>query len=182
MTRTEGEVIAVSSKRSHGVAKKTQLFIRLIAGQGVQGDAHCGERVKHRSRARFNPHLPNLRQVHLLHAELHEELAGQGFAMAPGLMGENITTRGLDLLALPTGARLSIGEAEIEVTGLRNPCIQLERLSPGLMEACLGRDADGALVRKAGVMGVVIAGGEVRAGDRIEVRLPPGAQIPLKPV
>lgn len=178
----QGEVIAVSSKRSHGVNKTGRLFIRLIAGQGVEGDAHCGERVKHRSRARFNPGLPNLRQVHLIHAELHDELAVQGFAMRPGLMGENITTRGLDLLALPTGTRLRIGEAEIELTGLRNPCVQLERLAPGLMEACLERGADGDLARKAGVMAVVLAGGEVRPGDPIEVMPPPTPHARLKPV
>lgn len=177
-----GEVVAVSSKRGHGVDKTNRLLVRLIAGQGVEGDAHCGERVKHRSRARFNPSLPNLRQVHLIHGELLDELAAQGFELPPGRMGENITTRGLDLLGLPAGARLRVGEAEIEVTGLRNPCIQLERLSPGLMEACLGRDADGGLIRKAGVMGIVTAGGDVRAGDRIEVWLPPEPHAALKPV
>lgn len=177
-----GEVVAVSSKRGHGVDKTNRLFIRLIAGQGVEGDAHCGERVKHRSRARFNPSLPNLRQVHLIHGELLDELATQGFDLPPGRMGENITTRGLDLLGLPTGARLRIGVAEIEVTGLRNPCVQLERLAPGLMEACLGRDPDGALIRKAGVMGIVIAAGDVRAGDRIAVQLPLEPYTALKPV
>jgi hypothetical protein len=182
MNHEQGEVVAVSSKRGHGVDKTNRLFIRLIAGQGVEGDAHRGERVKHRSRARFNPDLPNLRQVHLLHAELHTELATQGFSMAPGLMGENITTRGLDLLALPKGARLKIGEAEIELTGLRNPCVQLEALAPGLMQACLGRDAQGEPIRKAGVMGVVLAGGDIRAGDRIAVTLPPAPHTPLKPV
>jgi MOSC domain-containing protein YiiM len=182
MSQGQGEVIAVHSKRSHGVNKKSQLFIRLLAGQGVEGDAHCGERVKHRSRARFNPSLPNLRQVHLIHAELHDELAAQGFAMTPGLMGENITTRGLELLALPKGTRLRIGEAEIEVTGLRNPCVQLERLAPGLMEACLERGADGQLIRKAGVMAIVLTDGVVRAGDRIAVALPPAPHTPLKPV
>jgi MOSC domain-containing protein YiiM len=182
MDSAVGEVVAVSSKRGHGVNKTKRLFIRLIAGQGVEGDAHCGDRVKHRSRARFNPSLPNLRQVHLIHGELLDELATRGFDLPPGRMGENITTRGLDLLALSTGARLRIGEAEIEVTGLRNPCIQLERLSRGLMEACLGRDADGGLIRKAGVMGIVVSGGDVRAGDRIDVAMPVRPHLPLKPV
>lgn len=182
MDRGSGEVIAVSSKRGHGVNKTRRLFIRLVAGQGVEGDAHCGERVKHRSRARFNPGLPNLRQVHLIHAELFDELAAKGFEITPGLMGENITTQGLDLLALPKGARLRIGDAEIEVTGLRNPCVQLERLAPGLMQACLGEGHDGGLIRKAGVMGVVIAGGEVRAGDAVTVDLPSEPHVPLKPV
>ncbi|MCR5880396.1 MOSC domain-containing protein [Phenylobacterium sp. J367] len=175
-------VVAVSAKRSHGPDKKNQLFIRLIAGQGAEGDAHCGEKVKHRSRARFNPGLPNLRQVHLMHQELHDELNGKGFSIAPGYMGENVTTRGVDLLGLPRGARIRLGpEALIEVTGLRNPCIQLERLQEGLMQACL-EDRDGVLVRKAGVMCVVLAGGEVRAGDAIVVELPPEPHEPLKPV
>jgi MOSC domain-containing protein YiiM len=138
--------------------------------------------VKHRSRWRRDPTQPNIRQVHLIHAELFEELAGQGFAVTPGLMGENITTRGLDLLALPRGARLRIGEATlIEVTGLRNPCYQLDQLQPGLMAACLDK-RDGELVRKAGIMGIVLTGGEVRAGDAISIELPEGAHEGLKPV
>lgn len=178
-----GVVVAVSRKKSHGVDKPNQLVIRLVAGLGVEGDAHCGETVKHRSRRRFNPGLPNLRQAHLLHAELFEELAEQGFAIQPGLMGENITTRGVDLLSLPKGARVHLGEAAVvEITGLRNPCVQLEALAPGLMQACLGRGPDGEPVRKAGVMGIVLAGGEVRAGDAIRVELPDGPRVALKPV
>ena len=130
-----------------------------------------------------NPTAPNLRQVHLIHAELHDELAGLGFAVTPGLMGENITTRGLDLLGLCAGARLRIGEAVmVEVTGLRNPCHQLDGLQQGLMAACLGRDAAGNPVRKAGVMGIVLTGGEVRPGDRLTVELPAGPREALKPV
>jgi MOSC domain-containing protein YiiM len=178
-----GVVVAVSRKKSHGVEKANQLSIRLIAGEGVEGDAHCGAKVRHRSRRRFNPGLPNLRQAHLLHAELFDELAGQGFAIHPGLMGENITTRGLDLLALPKGARVHLGErAVVELTGLRNPCVQLEAIQPGLMQACLGRDAFGEPVRKAGVMGVVLVGGDVRAGDAVRVELPAGPHLALRPV
>ena len=176
------EVLAVAARKGHGVGKTAQLSIRLVAGQGVAGDAHCGERVKHRSRARFNPTLPNLRQVHLIHAELLEELAGQGFEIAPGQMGENITTAGIDLLSLPLDTHLRIGNAVIELTGLRNPCIQLERMRPGLMAACLDRYVDGALVRKAGVMGIVVHGGDVKPGDTILVELPDNAHVPLKPV
>jgi MOSC domain-containing protein YiiM len=149
----------------------------------VDGDAHAGETVKHRSRVARDPAAPNLRQVHLIHAELHDELAGAGFVVAAGEMGENVTTRGIDLLGLPTGARLHLGEsAAVEVTGLRNPCSQLDRFQPGLMQAVLDRDADGALVRKAGVMGVVIAGGDVRPGDSVRVELPDGPLRPLQPV
>lgn len=183
MTCSEPRVIAVSRKASHGVDKANQLVIRLVAGHGVEGDAHYGVKVKHRSRARAFPDMANLRQVHLLHAELHDELAGQGFRIGPGLMGENVTTRGLDLLSLPRGTRLRLGDAaEVELTGLRNPCVQLEALAPGLMAACLGRDSEGQPVRKAGVMAVVLTGGEVRAGDVITVRLPDGPREPLKPV
>jgi MOSC domain-containing protein YiiM len=139
--------------------------------------------VKHRSRWRRDPTQPNIRQVHLLHAELHEELAAKGFAVTPGLMGENITTRGVDLLGLPKGAIMRLGpDAVIEVTGLRNPCYQLDQLQQGLMAACLDKTADGQLIRKAGVMSVVLAAGLVRAGDQILVELPAGPHEPLKPV
>ena len=177
------KVEAVSTGSRHGIGKETDDVIRLIAGQGVEGDVHAGATVMHRSRRRKNPEQPNLRQVHLIHRELHEELAGQGFELAPGEMGENVLTSGVELLALPTGARLRLGgEAVVEVTGLRNPCSQLDELAPGLMEAVLDRDADGELVRKSGVMGVVLEGGEVRPGDPIEVEMPAEPHVRLEPV
>ncbi len=178
-----GVVTAVSRSSTHTMSKPNQESIQLLAGLGVAGDAHQGETVKHRSRVARNPSQPNLRQVHLIHAELHDELTGQGFQVAPGAMGENITTEGVDLLGLPTGARLHIGtEAVVEVTGLRNPCAQLDGIQPGLMAATLGRDEQGNLVRKAGIMGIVLAGGEVRVGDAIRVELPGGEHRPLQPV
>lgn len=177
-----GKVVAVSARKGHGVGKTPQLCIRLIAGQGVEGDAHCGEKVKHRSRARFNPGLPNLRQVHLIHAELLDELAAQGFEIAPGELGENILTLGIDLLGLSKGAVLSIGDAFMEVTGLRNPCVQLERHKSGLMEAVLERAANGHLIRKCGVMAVVLAGGDIRPSDEILVAESDQAFQPLSPV
>ncbi|HEY8571424.1 MOSC domain-containing protein [Phenylobacterium sp.] len=178
-----GEVICVARKASHGPKKKPQLVIRLVENHGVEGDAHAGATVKHRSRRRQFPDMANLRQVHLLQAELFDELAEQGFAVTPGLMGENVTTRGVDLLGLPKGARLRLGEeAVVEVTGLRNPCIQLEKLQAGLMAACLGRGPGNEPLRKAGVMGIVLKGGEVRAGDPIGVELPAGPHEALKPV
>jgi MOSC domain-containing protein YiiM len=178
-----GVVIAVSAKSRHGVNKANREVVRLIAGEGVEGDAHCGATVKHRSRWRRDPTQPNIRQVHLMHAELHEDLAAKGFVVTPGLMGENVTTRSLDLLALPAGARLRLGaQAVVQVTGLRNPCYQLDQLQPGLMAACLDKTADGQLIRKAGVMAVVLSGGEVRAGDPITVELPEGPHERLKPV
>jgi MOSC domain-containing protein YiiM len=176
-------VLAVAVSPGHGFSKQAVAEVTLLAGLGVAGDAHAGQTVKHRSRVARDPTQPNLRQVHLLHAELFEELAGQGFTLAPGDIGENVTTRGLDLLALPTGAVLRLGaEAEVEITGLRNPCAQLDRFAPGLMQATLGRAADGALIRKAGVMAVVRRGGVVRAGDPIAVTLPLGVPAPLAPV
>jgi MOSC domain-containing protein YiiM len=176
-----GVVIAVSSSPGHTMGKPNQESIRLLAGLGVEGDAHMGETVKHRSRVKLDPTQPNLRQVHLIPAELHDELRAAGFAVAAGVMGENVTTRGVDLLGLPAGARLHLGdEAVVEVTGLRNPCVQLDGIQKGLMAATLGRDESGNLVRKAGVMGVVVAGGEVRPGDLVRVELPPGPHRPLE--
>ena len=178
-----GQVTAVSRSRTHSFSKPLQTSIRLLTGLGVEGDAHCGEKVKHRSRVRANPDRPNLRQVHLMHAELHEELRAAGFRVAPGDLGENITTRGIDLLALPRGARLRIGQDVIlQVTGLRNPCIQLDRFQDGLMRAVLDRGPDGSLIRKSGIMSVVEAGGDVHIGDPIEVELLPGARRALEPV
>jgi MOSC domain-containing protein YiiM len=165
------------------MSKMPVFSIRLLAGLGIAGDAHAGETVKHRSRVARDPTQPNLRQVHLIHAELHEELREAGFVLAPGEMGENITTRGIDLLGLPTGTRLRLGaEAVIEVTGLRNPCNQLNGLRPGLMNATLDRDTAGNLIRKAGVMGVVLTGGDVKPGDAIAVEMPSGALKALAPV
>jgi MOSC domain-containing protein YiiM len=154
-----------------------------VEGVGVEGDAHAGATIRHRSRRRVNPDEPNLRQVHLIHSELHDELRERGFEVEAGQMGENVTTRGVDLLSLPVGARLRLGdEAVVEVTGLRTPCKQLEKVQPGLMKATLDRAADGSLIRKAGVMGVVAAGGPVRAGDPIRVELPDEPHRPLEPV
>lgn len=177
-----GKVISVSLDRRHRFSKIAADEITLIAGEGVAGDAHCGVTVKHRSRARFNPTLPNLRQVHLIQAELFDELATKGFVVGPAELGENITTSGIDLLALPTGARLAIGDAVVEITGLRNPCIQMDRFQDGLMQATLDRDAEGGLVRKAGIMGIVVTGGRVRPGDAVAVTLPEGPHRPLQKV
>lgn len=178
-----GVVVAVSSSGTHTMSKPNRVGVRLLKGHGVEGDAHAGESVKHRSRVARDPSQPNLRQVHLIHSELFDELAGLGFSVSPGYMGENITTRGIDLLALPTGTRLKLGAAAVvEVTGLRNPCAQLDGLQHGLMAATLDRDGDGNLVRKAGVMAIVLAGGDVRSGDPIVAELPEAPHRPLAPV
>ena len=174
-------VIHVSSSPTHTFSKPTQARIQLLAGLGVDGDAHLGETVKHRSRVAKDPTQPNLRQVHLIHAELHDELGKAGFTVAAGQMGENITTRGVDLLRLPTGTRLRFGEqAMVELTGLRNPCTQLDGIQSGLMQAVLDKDEQGNLIRKAGVMAIVLVGGEVKPGDPIEVTLP--AKEPHQPL
>ena len=176
-------MVGVSAKPEHGVRKTRRESIQLLEGLGVEGDAHLGETVQHRSRKAAYPELPNLRQVHLLHAELHDELASKGFAIEPGEMGENITTRGIDLLGLPAGTRLSIGsEAVVEVTGLRNPCKQLNGIADGLLDETLDRTNDGERVRKGGIMGIVLVGGPVRARDEIESEPPTGPAPALEPV
>ncbi len=166
------KVVSVAASGVHGFSKQVQPAIRLLAGLGVADDAHQGVTVKHRSRVARDPTQPNLRQVHLVHAELFAELAAKGFAVGPGDVGENVLTEGIDLLGLPRGTRLRLGEALVEVTGLRNPCKQLDEFQPGLMAATLDRDDAGGLVRKAGVMAVVLEGGTVRVGDPIGVELP----------
>jgi MOSC domain-containing protein YiiM len=178
-----GTVTAVSLRRGHHFSKTNAMSIRLLKGLGVDGDAHMGGTVKHRSRVARDPTQPNLRQVHLIHEELFDELAPKSFVVRPGEMGENVTTRGIDLLGLPTGARLHLGDsAVVQVTGLRNPCIQIDRFQKGLMAATLDKDADGNLIRKAGVMSIVLAEGDVRPGDPIRVELPDGPHKPLLPV
>lgn len=178
-----GSVAAVARDGSHRFSKGTVEEIRLIAGLGVEGDAHAGATVQHRSHKARNPSEPNLRQVHLIHGELLDEVDEEGFRVAPGAMGENITTSGVDLLGLPAGTRLRLGaEAVVEVTGLRNPCVQIDGLAPGLMKRMIGRDADGNVVRRSGVMSIVVEGGVVRPGDPIAVELPAEPHTALAPV
>jgi MOSC domain-containing protein YiiM len=166
-------VAAVSRSNSHSFSKQNQTSIRLIEGLGVEDDAHQGVTVKHLSRVARDPTQPNLRQVHLIHAELYAELADAGFEVRPGDLGENVTTRDVPLLDLPVGTRLHLGaSAVVEVTGLRNPCVQIDRFRPGLLGEVVGRDDSGAVWRKTGIMSVVVAGGEVKPGDAIEVELP----------
>ncbi len=177
------KVISVSLSASHSFSKPVQLSIVLLAGLGVEGDAHCGATVRHRYRVRQDPTAPNLCQVHLLQEELFAELAGQGIDIAPGAMGENITTRGIDLLALPRSTLLRLGEsAVVSVTGLRDPCAQMNGLRPGLMKACLARSVNGEIVRKSGIMSTVIQSGIVRPGDSISIEFPNPPFLTLGPV
>jgi MOSC domain-containing protein YiiM len=174
-------VLSVHSSSEYTFTKTDQTEITLLAGLGVQNDVHSGAQVRHRSRVAADPTQPNLRQVHLMHQELFDECTELGFDVKPGQLGENITTTGIDLLNLPTGTVLRVGErALIAVTGLRNPCKQINAFQDGLLSAVLGRDSDGNLVRKAGVMSVVLAGGVVRPGDPIVVALPPEPHLPLE--
>lgn len=183
MVFPDGRVAGVAKAAGHAFSKQACDEIRLVAGLGVEGDAHSGATVKHRSRVARDPSQPNLRQAHIIHSELFAELAQRGFKVSAGDLGENITSEGVDLLSLPRGARLHIGpDVVIGLTGLRNPCQQINDFQAGLMNAVLDRTADGQLVRKAGVMGVVLAGGVIRAGDIIRIEAPDGPFQKLEPV
>jgi MOSC domain-containing protein YiiM len=178
-----GQVLAVCRSETHTMRKTQVSSLTILKGLGVEGDAHQGVTVKHRSRVARDPSQPNLRQVHLIHAELHDELRAKGFDIRAGQMGENITTRGIDLLALPKGTQLHIGKTLVlEITGLRNPCSQLDGIQQGLMQAVLDRDVEGNLIRKAGIMAIVFEGGEVFSGDTINVQLPVGPHQALEVV
>ena len=178
-----GSVVAVHASSTHSFSEQSSGQIELVTGIGVRGDAHAGETVKHRSRVRRDPNQPNLRQVHLIPGELFDELRSKGFNVQPGDVGENITTSGIDLPGLPRDAVLWIGEtAAVRLTGLRNPCVQLDRFQPGLMKACIGLDAEGKQILKAGVMSVVLVDGLIRAGDEIRIELPPEPHFALERV
>lgn len=178
-----GQVIAVAKDSDHRFSKLLVPEITIVAGLGVEGDAHQGLTVKHRSRLRVDPTQPNLRQVHLIHSELFDEVATQGFRVGPADLGENMTTKGIDLLGLPRGARLKVGdEVVLEVTGLRNPCAQIDNWQKGLLAAVLDRGPSGGLIRKSGIMSVVLKGGRVRAGDCIAVEMPEPPFLPLERV
>ena len=176
-------ICALARDDRHRISKQSAEQLRFVAGLGVEGDAHAGLTVQHRSRWVKQRTVPNLRQVHLIHAELFDELAAEGFDLSPAQMGENVTTRGIDLLGLSAGTRLRLGgEAVIEITGLRNPCAKLDQIAPGLMQAVLEKGPGKTLIRKAGVMAIVIASGEVRVGDGIAVVHTPAVTLPLAPV
>ena len=176
-------VIGLARDSEHRFSKKPCATLRLIAGLGIEGDAHAGTLVQHLSRMAKEPTAPNLRQVHLIHSELFDDLAAVGYAVEPAQLGENVTTRGIDLLGLSQGTRLKFGaEAVIEITGLRNPCHQINGLAPGLMQAVLDRAADGSVIRKSGVMAVVVTGGLVAVGDSIQLQSVPLRHTPLVPV
>ena len=180
--REAGMVVAVSRCPTHGFSKTPQPAITLLAGLGVEGDSHAGRTVQHLYRIKLDAKAPNLAQVHFLPVELFDEVSLQGYALEPGSMGENVLTRGLDLAAMPTGAMFRIGEAEVEISGIRDPCKKIDALGKGLTKALVGRDEAGRIIRKAGIMGVVRRGGTVRAGDAIAVELPPEPYRPLEVV
>ena len=178
-----GHVVSLSRSARHGFSKDAAPTLTLVAGHGVEGDAHAGTTVKHRSRVARDPSQPNLRQVHLIHSELLQELQASGFPITPGMLGENVTTSGIDLLALPTGTTLQLGDtAVVEITGLRNPCSQIEDFHEGLLSAVVEKDAAGHAHRKTGVMSIVRVGGVVRTGDVVRVQLPAPPYRPLEVV
>jgi MOSC domain-containing protein YiiM len=175
-------VASVNRSADYTFSKRSVDAITLVAGIGVEGDAHAGPKVMHRSRIKRDPDQPNLRQVHLIQSELFDEVAAAGFTVRAGELGENITTTGIDLLALPTGTTLRFGDrALVALTGLRNPCVQIDGFQDGLLGQLLER-VGGRTVRRGGVMSVVLQGGEIRPGDPIEVGLPPGEPAPLEKV
>ncbi len=192
-------VVAVSRDETHRFSKVPAESITLVAGLGVLGDAHAGTLVQHRSRVRRDPNQPNLRQVHLLHAEVFDDALAMGYELRPGDLGENVLTADLDLLGLPAGTLLDLGGPVVRLTGLRNPCAQINDFRPGLLKVVLSR-ADGTptdqpapstaspqsatspLIRKAGVMAVVERGGDVVPGEAITVTLPDAPHVPLAPV
>lgn len=176
-------VVAVASSADHRFSKQTGPEIRLLEGLGVEGDAHCGRTVQHLSRVAVDPNQPNLRQVHLLPLELLAELEAKGFGVVPGDLGENVTTEGIDLIRMPRGTRLRLGhEAEVEISGLRNPCAQIEAFQAGMLAEVVGKNELGEIERRAGVMAVVLKGGIVRPGDKIAIELPPEPHVPLERV
>ena len=177
--RARGNVVAVSLSPRHGFAKTPRPDITLLEGLGVEGDAHAGKTVQHLYRVKRNPEAANLAQVHFLPIELFDEMAQQGFALRPGMMGENILTQGLDLIAMPTGARFHIGAAIVEISGIRDPCKKIDTVAKGLAKAMVDKASDGTLIRKAGIMGIVISGGSIEPGDTIHVTLPPEPHRPL---
>ncbi|BDS12158.1 MOSC domain-containing protein [Aureispira anguillae] len=178
-----GKVVALSKRASHQISKINHTQLKLLEGIGVEGDVHAGKTVKHRSRVAIDPNQPNLRQVHLIHSELFEELLSKGFQISAGQMGENITTQGIKLLELPKDTLLYIGEqAIVKITGLRNPCHQLNGLQEGLLKAVLDKDEQGNLIRKAGIMGIVLRGGSIALDDVIRIELPPLPFLPLERV
>lgn len=178
-----GMVMAVAKSGNHAFSKPLVPFIDCVEGLGVEGDAHQGRTVKHRSRVKVDPTQPNLRQVHLIHAELFDAMASAGFHVGPGDLGENITSKGVDLLGLPRGALLAVGqEAVLEVTGLRNPCAQIEAFQAGLLKEVLEKREDGTLIRKSGIMAIVKVSGRIETGDAIKIIIPDGPHEPLERV
>jgi hypothetical protein len=168
----EGYVHSVSASPRHGFSKLVRESITLIKGHGVDGDAHAGAFVKHRYLARWRPRMANERQVHLINQALFEELFSEGFNVQPGNLGENVTTRGIDLLRLPLGTMLALGPtAAVELRGLRTPCVLVDRFRKGLLKALVRKGEQPRF--RAGVMGVVREGGILFPGNPVKVTISP---------
>jgi MOSC domain-containing protein YiiM len=182
LSSSSATVLAAHRSSDHTFSKGRVESIDLVAGLGVVGDAHMGAQVKHRSRVKADPTQPNLRQVHLIASETLTEANEAGYDVDAGDLGENITTAGVDLFSLPVGTTMQIGTALIALTGLRNPCVQIDAFADGLQGQMLGRDENGKLVRKSGVMAVVLRGGTVTTGDAITMAAPAGEPIPMEKI
>jgi len=176
-------ILGVFASRSHKFSKPGRDAVTLIEGLGIEGDSHFGATVQHIYDARRDPARPNARQVHLIQAELLDEVNAKGFRVQPGDLGENVSTRGIDLLCLPARTRLTLGpDAVIELTGLRNPCFQIDKFQKGLLAVVNNKAPGGGTIRRAGVMSVVLQGGVVRPDDSITVELPAGPHEKLAPI
>jgi len=168
-----GKVHSLSSSAQHSFSKHTTHQVEVIKGIGIKGDAHAGVKVKHRSRVAKDPNQPNLRQIHLIHLELLKELVAKGYTVNPGDLGENITTEGISILNLPKDTILKIGEnVAIQITGLRNPCHQIDKFQKGLLKEVVGKNDAGDIIRMAGIMAIVLEGGMIKVNDEILVELP----------
>lgn len=176
-------VESVHRSESHDFTKATVEEVVLVAGVGIEGDAHAGATVQHVSRKKKDADRPNLRQVHLVSAELHEELVADGFDLDHGGFGENLVTRGIALGDLPVGTTLALGDdAIIVLTGLRDPCAQIDRHREGLRAAVAFDPGEGPKLFRDGAMAMVVRGGVVRTGDPIGVALPPEPHHPMRKV
>lgn len=165
---TKGTVIAVCRNEQPGLPKPVVDEVKLIEDWGVEGDYHAGKLVRHRYLAKKDPTQPNVRQVLLIDTQILAEIKQAGIDVGSGMLGDNMTVEGLEVMTLPPGTRLAIGKALLEVTEVRIPCAQLNGLDKGLLKASVAREA-GEKRFRAGIMTRVLKGGQVRAGDEVIV-------------
>jgi MOSC domain-containing protein YiiM len=167
-SRHQGSVIAVCQKTEPGLPKFEAEAIQLIEDFGVSGDYHAGKLIRHRYWAAKDPTHPNHRQVLLVDTSIYADLASQGIALKPGMLGENVVVDGIQVMTLAVGARLQLGDALLELTEVRNPCYQLNEMHPDLLEA-VKPEVDGQPRRNAGMFARILTGGWVRPGNPVLV-------------